>query len=120
MTVEPLIEKLIGRVADFRHKLHRIPELGYEEFKTAAAIRAELDALGIAHVDGVPDAPTATVAWIGDASGAKPCVALRADIDALPILENTGLPYASTRPGFMHACGHAGHSAPLVGVAGIL
>jgi len=45
MTVEPLIEKLVGRVADFRHKLHRIPELGYEEFKTAAAIRAELDSL---------------------------------------------------------------------------
>ncbi|HEX4794471.1 MAG TPA: M20 family metallopeptidase [Humisphaera sp.] len=118
MTVEPLIEKLIGRVADFRHKLHRIPELGYEEFKTAAAIRAELDSLGIAHIDGVPDAPTATIAWIGDTN--KPCIALRADIDALPIVERTGLAYASTHEGRMHACGHDGHTATLVGTAGLL
>ena len=101
------------RAIDLRHQLHQIPELGYEEFKTAATIRAELDALGIAHVDGVPDAPTATIAWVGDL--AKPCIALRADIDALPILERTGLPYASTHPGRMHACGHDGHTATLLG-----
>ena len=85
------------RAAALRHRLHQIPEIGYEEFKTAAAIRAELDGLGIPYVAGVPDAPTATIAWLGDPS--KPCVALRADIDALPILENTGLPYASNHPG---------------------
>jgi amidohydrolase len=105
-------------VIELRHRLHQIPEIGYEEFKTAAAIRAELDHLGIAHIDGVPDAPTATIAWIGDS--AKPCVALRADIDALPILERTGLPYSSTHSGMMHACGHDGHTATLLGVAGIL
>ena len=109
MSIQSTIDQLVGRVADFRHKLHRIPELGYEEFKTAAAIRAELDSIGIAHVDGVPDAPTATVAWIGDTN--KPCIALRADIDALPILERTGLAYASTHEGRMHACGHDGHTA---------
>src|SRR3954469_4112084 len=114
------VEESVKRVAAIRHRLHQIPEIGYEEFKTAALIRAELDALGVAHVDGVPKAPTATVAWIGDASAAKPCVALRADIDALPILENTALPYASQHPGFMHACGHDGHSATLLGVAAIL
>ena len=106
------------RAIALRHRLHQIPELGYEEFKTAAAIRAELDELGIKHVDGVPDAPTATIAWIGDTS--KPCVALRADIDALPIFERTGLPYASTHAGRMHACGHDGHTATLLGTAGIL
>ena len=111
------IDDSLPRVAAIRHRLHQIPEIGYEEFKTAALIRADLDALGIAHVDGCPDAPTATVAWIGDASGTKPCVALRADIDALPIQENTGVPYASTHPGFMHACGHDGHTATLLGVA---
>lgn len=105
-------------MVELRHRLHEIPELGYEEFKTAATIRAELDALGIEHVDGVPDAPTATVAWIGDAT--RTCVALRADIDALPILERTGLPYASTHSGVMHACGHDGHVATLMGVAGML
>ncbi|HYO10264.1 MAG TPA: M20 family metallopeptidase, partial [Tepidisphaeraceae bacterium] len=104
--------------ADLRHRLHRIPELGYQEFKTAAAIRAELDALGLSHVDGVPDAPTATIAWLGDTS--RPCVALRADIDALPITEQTKLPYASTHPGRMHACGHDGHTATLLGVAAVL
>ena len=112
------IDPVLPRVTDLRHRLHRIPEIGYEEFKTAAAIRAELDALGIEYVDGVPDAPTATIAWVGDTG--KPCVALRADIDALPIAEQTGLPYASTHAGFMHACGHDGHTATLVGVAAAL
>ena len=70
------------------------------------------------HVDGISDSPTATVAWIGDTS--KPCIALRADIDALPIVERTGVPYASTHEGRMHACGHDGHSATLMGTAGVL
>ena len=69
-------------------------------------------------MDGVPNAPTATIATIGDLR--KPCIALRADIDALPILEQTGLDYASTHPNVMHACGHDGHTATLVGVAAVL
>lgn len=101
------------RAIELRHRLHQIPELGYEEFQTAAAIRAELDELEIKHVDGVPDAPTATIFWLGDTN--KPCVALRADMDALPILERTGLPYASKHSGRMHACGHDGHIATLLG-----
>ena len=113
-----MIEKSLPRVIDLRHRLHQIPELGYEEFKTAAMLRAELDTLGVPHVDGVPEAPTATIAWIGDTT--KPCVALRADIDALPIHERTGLSYQSTHAGRMHACGHDGHSATLMGVARVL
>ena len=108
----------LGRAVELRHRLHQIPELAYAELKTAAMIRAELDTLGIAHVDGVPEAPTATVAWIGDTT--LPCVALRADIDALPIMEQTGLPYASTHAGRMHACGHDGHIATLLGGAAAL
>src|SRR5688572_14986166 len=84
----------MARVVDVRHRLHQIPELGFEEFKTSALIRAELSHAGIEFIGGIPDAPTATVALIGDAS--KPCIAFRADIDALPIAERTGLPYAST------------------------
>jgi amidohydrolase len=103
---------------DLRHRLHQVPELNYKEFKTAEIIRAELDALGIAYTAGVPDAPTATVAVIGDAS--KPCVALRADIDALPITEQTGLTYTSTHPGKMHACGHDGHTTTLLSTAAML
>ncbi len=113
-----LIEQQSRRAVELRHRLHQIPELGYEEFKTAAAIRAELDTLGIEHVDGVPDAPTATIAMIGDLS--KPCIALRSDIDALPIEERTGLPYASQHHGQMHACGHDGHIATLMGTAAVL
>ncbi|MFI5381073.1 MAG: M20 family metallopeptidase [Tepidisphaerales bacterium] len=118
MPVGPLIHRVLPAVVELRHRLHRIPEVQYEEFKTAEVIRQELERLGIPFVAGVPDAPTATIAWLGDP--AKPCIALRADIDALPITENTGLEYASTHPGKMHACGHDGHAAGLVGVAGIL
>ena len=118
MSTDATIEQSCRQAMDIRHRLHQIPELGYEEFKTAALIRAELDTLGIAHVDGVPDAPTATIAWIGDTS--KPCVALRADIDALPITEQTKLPYASTHAGRMHACGHDGHIATLLASAAVL
>src|SRR5205823_10183137 len=110
--------KFTPAAIDLRHRLHRIPELMFEEHETAAMIRAELDRIGIDYVAGVPDAPTATIALIGDPN--KPCVALRADIDALPIEERTGLPYASTHPGRMHACGHDGHSATLVGTAAVI
>jgi amidohydrolase len=118
MNVESLIESTLPKAIDLRHRLHRIPELSFEEFETAKTIRAELDRLGIEYVAGVKDAPTATIAVIGDVR--KPCIALRADIDALPILEKTGLPYASTHEGKMHACGHDGHTSILFGVASVL
>lgn len=118
MDLQQNIQRHLPQALDLRHRLHQIPELGYEEFKTAATIRIELDRLGIDHIDGVGDAPTATVALLGEPS--KPCVALRADIDALPITERTGLPYASQHPGRMHACGHDGHSAILCATAAVL
>ena len=118
MTTDDLITEHLPYVTNLRHRLHQIPELGYEEFETAATIRAELDRLRIPYVAGVENAPTATVAWLGDTT--KPCIALRADIDALPITEETGLPYASTHPGRMHACGHDGHTANLIGTAAVL
>jgi amidohydrolase len=118
MEFQSLIDNQLPALADLRQRLHRIPELGYEEFKTAAVIRDELDTLGLKYVAGVEAAPTATVAWMGDLS--RPCVALRADIDALPIVERTGLPYASTHPGRMHACGHDGHMSILIGTAAVL
>src|SRR5688500_191521 len=117
METVALVDRQLPWVIDLRRRLHRIPELMCEEVKTAATIRAELTGLGIEHVAGVDGAATATVAWLGDVS--RPCIALRADIDALPITEKTGLPYASTHEGRMHACGHDGHSAGLVGAAAI-
>lgn len=115
MDLEAFIAAELPGLTDFRHRLHQIPEVAFEEVKTAAAIRNELDRIGLKYVAGVENAPTATVAWIGDTS--KPCIALRADIDALPIPEKTGKPYASTHPGRMHACGHDGHMATLMGTA---
>ena len=116
------IAAAVREVSDFavglRRRLHQRPELAYEEHETAGLIREELRRLGISFEVGPADAPTATLALIGDR--AKPCVALRADIDALPITEATGLPYASTRPGCMHACGHDGHTAGLLGAAAVL
>src|SRR3954471_9243772 len=117
-STEELVRSRHAQVTELRHRLHQIPELGYQEFKTAAMIRGELDRLGIKHVDGVANAETATIAVIGDTS--KPCIALRADIDALPIAERTEHEYKSTHPGRMHACGHDGHTATLLGVAAAL
>jgi amidohydrolase len=118
MECTSLISAAIPAALDLRHRLHQIPELLFEEHKTAAMIRAELDRIGLEYVAGATHAPTATVAWIGDTS--KPCIALRADIDALPIVERTGLAYASTHPGRMHACGHDGHTATLMATAEVL
>jgi amidohydrolase len=118
MNLDSAIQARFPHATKLRHRLHRIPELAFQEFQTADIIRAELDRLEIPHVDGVANAPTATISLIGDS--AKPCVALRADIDALPIVEQTGLAYSSAHPGRMHACGHDGHTAALLGAAAIL
>ena len=109
---------ILERATELRRRLHRIPELGYAEHDTADLIRSELRRLGVAYAQGPADAPTATVATIGDPS--KPCVLLRADIDALPITEATGAEYQSERDGAMHACGHDGHAANLLAVAAAL
>ena len=118
MSCAALIESRQAQITRFRRHLHTIPELGYQESKTAAAIRAELDRFKIAYTAGVAEAETATIAVIGDT--AKPCVALRADIDALPVTERTGLEYSSTHDGRMHACGHDGHAATLLGAASVI
>lgn len=96
--------------------LHRCPELGRRETRTAELIRRRLDELGIPHV---PLADTGTMAMI---SGRQPgrTIGFRADIDALPITEDTGLPYSSQNPGVMHACGHDFHTAALLGAAELL
>lgn len=118
MNIDAHIPDALAHATQVRHRLHQIPERAYEEFETAKLIREELTKLSIEFTAGVANAPTATIAMIGDPS--KPCIALRADIDALPITEQTGLPYASKRPGFMHACGHDGHTANLIASASVL
>lgn len=103
-------------VADRRH-FHRNPELGLQEHETAAYIAKRLRKLGIDHQTGI-----AKTGVVGLIKGAKPghTILLRADMDALPLTEETGADYASKRPGVMHACGHDGHTAILLGVAEVL
>jgi amidohydrolase len=120
--VRRLIAGELPSLVEIRHDLHRHPELAYQEKRTSQVVVRELTALGVKHVAGLAGG-TGVVAHIPptDPSRAgRPAVALRADMDALPIEEKTGLAYASTTPGLMHACGHDGHTANLIGVARVL
>jgi amidohydrolase len=109
-------EALAQRVIELRRAIHRRPELGFEEYETAALVERELDTLGIANRRV---ANTGVVARIdGDAPGHV--AALRADMDALPIGERSGVPFASEVEGKMHACGHDAHTAMLLGAARVL
>ena len=107
---------LLKRMQQIRRSLHRYPELAFREEQTSALICQHLTRLGIGFIRGL--AGTGIRAEIGTGTG--PCVALRADMDALPIAEETGLDFSSTTPGVMHACGHDGHVAMLLGAAELL
>lgn len=113
------MDKLKDRLVTIRRQIHRYPELGGQEFKTAALVEKTLRAAGI------PTRRIAGTGVVGVIRGTKPgagarTIALRADMDALPIREATGKPYASTRPGIMHACGHDGNTTMLLGGAMLL
>lgn len=114
-----------GAVIGLRRWFHAHPEPSLEETGTAAAIAAQLDALGIEYTMPFDNAVVATVpGGAGDAYGddgaPRRRVLLRADIDALPVTEETGLAYASVSPGLMHGCGHDCHVAMLLGAAAVL
>jgi amidohydrolase len=112
-------------VIAWRRDIHRHPELGNRETRTAALVAKHLRTLGLEVRENV-----AVTGVVGVLRGGKPgpLVALRADMDALPVTEETGLPFASTATatfrgqdvGVMHACGHDGHVAILMGVAEVL
>ena len=104
----------LAQLVAIRHDLHAHPELCFEEHRTADVVVLELTKLGVAHEAGV--AGTGVVATIRKGSGSR-VMAIRADMDALPIHETTNLPYSSREPGKMHACGHDGHTAILLGTA---
>jgi len=113
------------KVIDWRRDIHQHPELGNQEKRTAALVAAHLKKLGFEVREGV--AVTGVVATL---KGGKPgpVVALRADMDALPVKEQVDLPFASKAKAMwdgkevdvMHACGHDGHVAILMGVAEVL
>ncbi len=108
-----------------RRDLHAHPELRFREERTSGVVRAELERLGIAFVAGIggrePGGGTGVLAHLpATVDRPGPCIGLRADMDALPIEERSGRPWASTTPGVMHACGHDGHTAILLGAARVL
>ena len=119
----PVINRLAdlhGEIAAWRHDLHAHPELLYDVHRTAASVAEKLKAFGCDEVvTGL-----GRTGVVGVIRGNKPVgqgtakvIGLRADMDALPIEEATGVPYKSTVPGKMHACGHDGHTAMLLGAA---
>ena len=106
-----------GEITAWRHDLHAHPELLYDVTRTAATVADKLKAFGCDEVvTGI--GRTGVVGVIrGRKGGVGKAIGLRADMDALPIEEATDLPYKSTVPGKMHACGHDGHTAMLLGAA---
>lgn len=112
-----LSSDLFEKVVSLRRQLHRHPELSGEETYTGQTICRFLDGLGISYRSQV--ATTGVAAEIPGTQGV-PYVVLRADIDALPIQEETNLEFSSIQNGVMHACGHDGHTAMLLGAAELL
>jgi len=113
---ERVDDELVDNLRAWRRHLHANPELSFEEHQTTTLISELLTAWNIplerplqtgvvAHIKGTKPGPT---------------IAVRCDIDALPITEENRFDFASTRPGVMHACGHDGHTAILLGVAKVL
>ena len=112
-SLKKYIDELVPEVTALRHDLHRYPELGYEEVRTAGKVLEFLKGIeGLDIRQGV--AKTGLVITLGKEKPG-PCVALRADMDALPIEEASGVAWASETTGKMHACGHDGHTAMLAG-----
>src|SRR5262249_54623600 len=117
MPIVNRIAALADEMAAWRHDLHENPELLFEVHRTAGVVADKLRAFGCDEVvTGI--GRTGVVGVIhGRKSTSGKVVGLRADMDALPIMETSGVPYASKVPGKMHACGHDGHTAMLLGAA---
>ncbi len=112
------VAALNAQLREIRHDIHRHPELGFEETRTQAKVRAWLTERGYSPTTC---AETGLVADLHpERHGAGPTIALRADLDCLPMQEHTDLPYRSTHDGRAHKCGHDGHTTILMGVADLL
>jgi amidohydrolase len=119
MPIVNRIADLHGEIRAWRHDLHAHPELLYDVHRTASTVADKLKAFGCDEVvTGI--GRTGVVGVIRgskDAGDGRKVIGLRADLDALPIEEANDVPYKSTVPGKMHACGHDGHTAMLLGAA---
>ncbi len=117
MPVKNRFAELLPEITAWRRDIHRHPELLYETHRTSALVTEKLREFGCDEVVGEIGRTGVVGVIRGRSSGSGRTVGLRADMDALPIREETGLDYASENPGVMHACGHDGHTAMLLGAA---
>ena len=113
------VNRMIGRdvndaMTGWRRDFHAHPELGFDEHRTSARVAELLQGFGLDVVTGVGG--TGVVGILQRGNGTR-TIGLRADMDALPIHERTSFAHKSTRDGVMHACGHDGHTAMLLGAA---
>lgn len=118
MTPNPFLTRAVelsDQIVAWRRQIHANPELSFQEVETAKLVVDSLTAMGIEAQAGV--GKTGVVGYLGEGS---PVIGIRADMDALPIQEANDVPYKSQKPGVMHACGHDGHTAILLGVAKML
>ena len=110
------VSEMHAEITAWRRELHQIPELNFDVVKTAGFVERKLREFGVDEiVKGL--GRTGVVGVIKGTKGEGPTIGLRADMDALPITEKTGKAWASKTSGKMHACGHDGHTAMLLGAA---
>jgi amidohydrolase len=118
MHIRPEIAVHHAELTAWRRDLHRHPELGYEEVRTAGLVADRLRSFGLEVHTGI--GRTGVVGVLRGAHPGKRAIALRADMDALPMQEENTFAHASTHPGVFHGCGHDGHTTMLLGAARVL
>ncbi len=117
--IQSAVDQALPAVVAARHHLHQNPELSHHEKNTAAFVAEQLRAIGMDDIR-TDVGGHGIVATLKGGQGSGKTLALRADMDALPIQEENLAPYRSCVPGVMHACGHDGHTATLLGAAAAL
>ena len=116
MVVLNSINQMFEEMKSWRQDLHKIPEIGLEEYETSKYLKGKLDEFKIEYKAGYSN--TGIVAWVkGSKGNSDRSIALRADFDALPMPEKNEFEHKSTNEGMMHACGHDGHTSMLLGAA---
>jgi hippurate hydrolase len=117
MNIRPEIAAVAAEMMDWRHHIHAHPETAFEEVRTSAFVAEQLRGFGLEVHTGL--AKTGVVGVLRRGNGGS-AIGLRADLDALHVHERSGVAYASRHAGRMHACGHDGHTAMLLGAAKVL
>ena len=112
--IKPEIKALKESIISTRRDIHQHPELAFDEHRTAQLVADRLQSFGMDVQTGV--GKTGVVGTLKGKNSGK-TIALRADMDALPMQEISDIPYKSQNDGVMHACGHDGHTAMLLGAA---